>query len=103
MKDIIWDFELNDIAIVNGDFFVGEDISQQNAALILLKSAVNILDVYFGVGFEQVYANISQSDASTLAAEAQTQVLRDGATECNIKIILRNDGTYDADISAKYR
>ena len=43
MIDISWDFDMNDVAILNGDFETTVDSSNQNAALILMKAPRQIL------------------------------------------------------------
>lgn len=102
MKEILWDFNINDIVFSNDDFSVVEDASNQNATLIFMKSCVNVSAADVGVGFEEVYANISQNEANILVTEGIRQVRADGAQDVFIKAESTGGGNFDVNISANY-
>lgn len=96
-----WNFDTNDMAIENGDFMVLDDASLQNATLILLKQATNIYDGKWGVNLESLYPNVSQEYIDGLTAEAQSQVLNDGAQQVSMSVV-KNLENIEIDINCKY-
>lgn len=103
MKDLMFDFKKNDIAVMGGDFALSDDPSLQNATLILLKNPVNLMAAQWGVGFETFAINGSPSYVGGLAAEAKRQVIKDGATSCNITVSQGEKyGEYDVNVDAQY-
>lgn len=86
MKDIRFNFNDNDIDVENGDFAITSTCSQQNAGLMLQKSAVSITQPNFGIGIEDIYANISPNNYIPLAWAGQNQLLKDGALTAKINI-----------------
>lgn len=102
MIDISWDFDMNDVAILNGDFETTVDSSNQNAALILMKQAVSVVAPQYGVGFESYYANAPHDFAVSLAGEAKRQIENDGATICTVSIDPLSNGSYTINVTAKY-
>lgn len=100
--DITWNFQTNDVSILNGDFFLCSDASVQNATLIVLKEAVNVIDPTFGVDFESRYANSEIGIGTALCTEAKQQVLQDGASMCNIVLTSLDNGEFNLEVQAKY-
>ena len=97
MKDIFFDFDINDISVSGGDFMVTEDASRQNGGLILMKSPVDIYEPQTGVGFESWSPENSQESALDLISEVKKQILADGAI--SVRMSLTND---QVEISTAY-
>lgn len=102
MKDILFDFVLNDIVLVGSDIAITENVSQQNATLILAKSCVNPAQAQYGAAFEEVYANISQNNANLIASDAKRQILNDGATGVSITLTQQGLNNTKVDVTANY-
>lgn len=86
MKDLMFDFSENDVAVRNGDFAVTEDASRQNGGLILMKNPVNVFLAQYGVGFEAWSPQVSVTFARNLISEARKQILDDGAVRVEVSI-----------------
>lgn len=86
MKDLMFDFSENAVAVRNGDFAVTEDASRQNGGLILMKNPVNVFLAQYGVGFEAWSPQVSVTFARNLISEARKQILDDGAVRVEVSI-----------------
>lgn len=99
--DIGFDFDANDLNVFNGDFVDISDASLQNGTLILVKSAVNIFDCSVGLGLEENYPHIQQSEADAYAREAERQIKEDGATYADVEVTRTETGV-DIKVDCKY-
>lgn len=104
MKDLAFDFNTNDL-ILDSIFFNELDIcSLQNAAMIFNKSAASILYPEYGVGFDEFYPNLDESEFGQYAVEGERQVKNDGALTVRIQINKRsNNIDHEVEINARYR
>ena len=101
MTDLLYNLDTMDISIKNGDFEINNDVSQQNAGLILQTEHDYLLNPLLGIGIE----NVINSNFNVLEFELnrwKTQVLNDGAIEASWSINKDVNGQLLPSIYAKY-
>lgn len=103
MQDISYNMDVNDIETLNGDFRIAERCSQQNAALMLDKSAVNIYNAQYGVGLGEVYPNLPYLSLIRIMSECQSQLYEDGAATAKLTAKVGDRGHYDIDVDVAYK
>lgn len=104
MRDILFDFEKNDIIIENSDVVEAELCSQQNGGLIFNKSVVDIMNAALGIGFENIYPNLPSYEFSRIQNRSEKQMMNDGAVIARVKITANAGGTVDTvELNVRYR
>ena len=104
MQDIYFDFETNDISIVNDDILICDPCSIQNGAFFFSKSVVDLNNAGKGIGFKEIGILCNQNEANRLSSECVDQLYNDWAQSANINItVLENFGEYEYDLSVKYK
>lgn len=103
MIDIGWNFVTNDFDTVAGDFKIINLSSQQNGAMIFNKSVSSLSQAQIGVGFEEIYPNMSPMRYDGIAVSGEKQIIQDGAQDATIEIFPIGHGDVKVDIEARYR
>lgn len=98
----MFDMASNDIQFLNGDFRLLERCGQQNAALIIAKSCVDVMRPQFGVGLMEIYPNMQQSRLRVVLDDAKQQIYNDGAVSTYISYTQTNKGAFDIVSRVKY-
>jgi hypothetical protein len=78
MIDLSYDIEKMEIGILAGDFYLGDDSSQQNGGLLLYTKNLNLEFPLFGVGMGDTL-NASVQIQQNYLNRWQSQCLADGA------------------------
>lgn len=102
MTEIGYDITLNDVRILNGDFWIIDKSGQQNGALMVSKSCVDILRPQYGIGLTELYPNMKSSTVRNLLDTAKQQIYEDGASSAYINYTQDNKGEYRIDARVKY-
>jgi hypothetical protein len=103
MRDIAFNIETNDVEFLDGDFRPLDKCGQQNAALIIAKSCVDIMRPQYGVGLYEIYANMKAGRLRTVLDDATRQIYDDGAASAYISYTPTDNGEYDIVSRVKYK
>lgn len=104
MQDIYFNFEINDISIVNDDILICDPCSIQNGAFFFSKSVVDLNNAGKGIGFSEVALLTNQNQANKLASQCVDQLYSDGATLADVQITqLKDNGEYEYNLEVIYK
>lgn len=103
MTDISYDLDFNDVRVMNGDFQLVDRCGQQNAAIIIYKSCVDIFRPQYGIGLSEVYPHMNTSAARSLLDDAKQQIYEDGAASVYLTFNPVDHGEYEIVTRVRYK